>query len=129
MSPNQSTALILFAHGARDPEWATPLHRIRELVAARRPALRVELAFLEIMQPTLGEAVAELARAGHTRILIAPLFLAPGGHLKRDVPLLIEEARGRYPGVAFELLPALGEIDAVIEAAAAWLAARTTEQD
>jgi sirohydrochlorin cobaltochelatase len=123
------TALVLFAHGARDPEWATPLHRIRDRIAARRPTLRVELAFLEIMQPALAEVVAKLARAGHTRVLVAPLFLAQGGHLKRDVPLLIDEARGRYPGVAFELLPALGEIDAVLEATAAWLAARTAERD
>jgi hypothetical protein len=46
-----TTALVLFAHGIRGPEWAAPLHRIRGPIAARR----VELACLEIMQPPFGE--------------------------------------------------------------------------
>ncbi len=121
------TALVLFAHGARDPEWAAPLHRIRERIAARRPALRVEVAFLEFMRPPLAESVLALAGAGHNRILIAPLFLAPGGHLKRDVPELIEQAQTRFPGVAIELLPPLGEIDAVLDETANWLAGKVQE--
>ncbi len=121
------TALVLFAHGARDPEWAAPLHRIRERIAARRPALRVEVAFLEFMRPPLAESVLALAAAGHNRILIAPLFLAPGGHLKRDVPELIEQAQTRFPGVAIELLPPLGEIDAVLDETANWLAGKVQE--
>ena len=43
----------------------------------------MELAFLEMMQPALGDCVARLVRDGHTRITVAPLFLAQGGHLKR----------------------------------------------
>jgi sirohydrochlorin cobaltochelatase len=121
----QPTALVLFAHGARDPEWAVPLARIRDLLAARRPGLRVELAFLELMEPPLANTVTTLAAAGHARILVAPVFLARGGHLKRDVPNLIAEARGRFPGVTIELLPVLGEVDAVLESAADWLAGKT----
>ena len=121
----QSTALILFAHGARDPEWAVPLERIRSLLALRRPGLRVELAFLELMAPPLADAIATLAGAGIARILVAPVFLARGGHLNRDVPTLIDEARGSFPGVTIELLPVLGEIDSVLESAADWLAAET----
>lgn len=122
MQSIHSTALILFAHGARDPEWAVPLERLRDLLAQRRPGLRVELAFLEMMEPPLAHVVATLAGAGHARILVAPVFLARGGHLKRDVPKLIDEARARFAGVKIELLPVLGEVDAVLESAADWLA-------
>ena len=38
------TAIILLAHGAREPEWATPLRRVFESVAAQAPDLRVDLA-------------------------------------------------------------------------------------
>jgi sirohydrochlorin cobaltochelatase len=118
------TALILFAHGAREREWAAPLEGIRDRIAAQRPELRVELAFLEIMTPPLPQMIAQLAGSGHNRILVAPVFLARGGHLKRDVPQLLDEARQRFPHVTIELLPVLGEIDSVLEAAAAWLARR-----
>ena len=51
----EKTALILFAHGARDPEWANPMRRIRAAVMQQAPAMRVELAFLEFMSPNLGD--------------------------------------------------------------------------
>ena len=54
-----STAIILFAHGARDPGWAAPVH---ELAARLKKAgVRAEPAFLEHMQPGLESAVDALA--------------------------------------------------------------------
>ena len=53
-------AVILFGHGARDPEWSGPIERVRAAMRARQPELRVELAFLEFMHPSLAEAVASL---------------------------------------------------------------------
>jgi len=116
-------ALILFAHGSRDPEWSEPFRAIQREVAARCPDVRVALAFLESMSPTLEEALEALARSGHTRIAIAPLFMAPGGHLKRDVPRLLEAERARHPGLALTLLPTIGEAGPVLEAIGEWLAA------
>jgi sirohydrochlorin cobaltochelatase len=92
------TALVLFAHGARDAQWSEPFRAIRQAVAARRPDLTVELAFLELMQPTLGDCVAQLTRDGHTRITVAPLFLAQGGHLKKDLPRLLKDLSARHGG-------------------------------
>jgi sirohydrochlorin cobaltochelatase len=115
-------ALVLFAHGARDPEWSAPFRNIRRKVVARRPDLTVELAFLELMQPALAEVVAQLAETGHRRIVVAPLFMAQGGHLKEDLPRMFDELRGRHPGVTLEMLPALGEVDAVLDAISDWLA-------
>jgi sirohydrochlorin cobaltochelatase len=109
-------AIILFAHGARDPAWAEPLHRLRETILARQPAARVELAFLELMRPTLDEAVDRLADAGS--IVIVPAFIAAGGHLKRDLPMLAASAMDRHPGLEIEIAPPMGESSQVIEAMA-----------
>jgi len=115
------SALILFGHGARDPEWALPFRKIRDLVAVKNPALTVESAFLELMEPALPDAIARLAAAGHTRITVAPLFIAQGGHLKQDLPKILDAVRAEQRGVQITLLPALGEVDAVLEPIAAWL--------
>lgn len=113
------TALVLFAHGARDPEWASPLRRVCALVRAQAPALRVELAFLEFMAPNLRESAELLVGEGFERIVVLPMFIAQGGHLKRDVPLLLGELRALYPQTRFEQATALGDAESIVQAIAA----------
>ena len=118
MDSSVREAVVLFGHGARDPEWARPMQRVRERMLADTPELVVELAFLELMSPTLEQAVDLLIGQGVTRIAVVPVFLAHGGHLKRDVPLLIEVVRQRYPGCEISLVPAAGEAAGVVTAIA-----------
>ena len=117
-----SSGLVLFAHGSRDPQWAAPFKIVQQRVAARNPAISVKLAFLEVMTPTLPDAVDALVAAGSRKITIAPLFMAQGAHLKRDLAKLLSELRGRHANVELSLLPAAGEVDSVIDAMSAWLA-------
>lgn len=112
------TGIILFGHGARDPEWAAPMRRVQAQIQAAAPELLVELGFLEFMSPDLDGAVAALAAAGATRVLVLPMFLAQGGHLKRDLPLQVAEARERHPGLELILEPAIGEAESVVAAMA-----------
>jgi sirohydrochlorin cobaltochelatase len=117
------SALVLFAHGSRDPDWAAPLRAVQTKVKASRPDLAVELAFLELMTPTLPSIVDELSATGHDTITVAPLFMAQGAHVKRDLAGLIDELRRRHPHVDIKLLPAAGEADTIMNAVSAWLAA------
>lgn len=118
----QGAGLVLFAHGARDPEWAEPFRAIADRVAASRPDLAVKLAFLELQPPSLDDAIAELAAAGHTAIHIAPLFMAQGGHLKKDLPVLLAQIGDRQPALTITLLPAIGDVSDLRDAIAGWLA-------
>ena len=115
-------ALILFAHGARDPEWAQPFERLRAAVKQQQPETPVEIAYLEFMQPDLPLAVERLVEAGARQIDIVPAFMAQGGHLKRDLPLLVKDVQTRHPHASFILHPALGESQAVLDAMAAHVA-------
>src|SRR5262245_15575023 len=89
-----TTGLVLFAHGARDVRWREPFDRLFALVQPRYAGL-VSQAFLEHMQPDLPTACASLARDGASRIVVVPLFLGTGGHLRSDVPALIAAAEER----------------------------------
>ena len=40
--------IVLFAHGARDPEWARPFEAIRDRIRTARPECPIDLAYLEI---------------------------------------------------------------------------------
>ena len=109
-------ALVLFAHGARAASWATPFERLRDLTAARLPDCAVRLAFLELMEPRLPEAVASLAAAGVEDVTVVPVFLGQGGHLLRDLPLLAEGLRAAHPGLQLSIAGAVGEDPGVLAA-------------
>lgn len=116
-------ALILFAHGARDPRWAAPFERLREITQAALPGTDVSLAFLELMSPRLPEAVAGLVRNGCETVSLVPVFLGQGGHVLRDLPLLVDELRDAYPSVEILVAPAVGEDAAVLHAIAEYCVA------
>ena len=113
-----TTALILFAHGARDPEWAAPLRRVQAAIRQQAGNTPVELAFLEFMTPNLADCAATLVAAGAANILVVPMFIAQGGHLKRDVPEMLALLRSTHPEVRFSLGGAIGEEEIVINAMA-----------
>ena len=113
-----TTAIILFAHGARDPEWANPLRRVQAAIRQRAGDVAVELAFLELMAPTLPDCAAALAAGGASEIVVIPMFIAQGGHLKRDVPEMLDRLRSTHPEVRFSLGGAIGENESVVQAMA-----------
>lgn len=112
------SALILFAHGARAASWAEPFERLRALTQARMPEVTVALAFLELMTPRLPEMVAELAAGGVAKVTVVPVFLGQGGHVLRDLPLMIGQLRLDHPQLAIEVAEAVGENAAVLGAIA-----------
>jgi sirohydrochlorin cobaltochelatase len=110
--------LLLFAHGARDPNWALPFEAVLRRVREQAPGIAVTLSFLEFMAPTLVDAGVTLADAGCRRVDIVPLFLGTGGHVRKDLPLLIDKLRQAHPQVTWTLQPSIGEAPGVIEAMA-----------
>jgi sirohydrochlorin cobaltochelatase len=113
-----SPGLLLFAHGARDPQWAQPFQAVAERVRAQRPQVEVRLAFLELMQPDIATAAAQLIANGCTRIEVLPLFLGAGGHVRKDLPALLSTLQQAHPDVRFTLQRAVGEMPALIDAMA-----------
>lgn len=113
-----TTALILFAHGARDPEWANPMRRVQAAIRQRMADTPVELAFLEFMAPTLADCAAQLVAQGADKVVVMPMFIARGGHLKNETPEMIAALRATYPQVAFSLGNAIGEHELVVQAMA-----------
>lgn len=111
-------AVILFGHGARNPEWAEPFHRIRAAMLAQAPDVPVALGFLELMQPSLEEAIATLVTDGADDITIVPVFMAAGSHVKKDLPQRAADALDRHPGLVIHLAPPVGEAPDVIDAMA-----------
>jgi sirohydrochlorin cobaltochelatase len=115
------TALILFAHGARDPRWAEPFEAIRAALLAAAPQRRVELAYLEFMQPTLEQAATRLYTEGVREARVVPLFLATGGHLRNDLPKIVARIDAQHPGLKLDVRAPMGESPEMRQAIVDWL--------
>ena len=89
-------------------------------LAQKQPGTRVELAFLESMNPTIESAVAGLAAEGIGQITVVPLFLAQGGHLKQDLPRLLDAIRRQYPSLRINVTSAIGDSEDLTNAIADW---------
>ena len=112
--------LILLAHGARDPRWREPFDRLVERIRAKRPELAVRLAFVELMAPDLLLAGEELVASGCDALLIVPIFFGQGGHVRDDVPALVDDLRKRWTGVAVSVSATAGDDSGVVEALASF---------
>jgi sirohydrochlorin cobaltochelatase len=71
------------------------------------------------MTPGLVQAGARLAAAGCTVVDVLPLFLGAGGHVRKDIPVLMAQLQDEHPAVQWRLHPAVGEADGVVAAMAA----------
>jgi sirohydrochlorin cobaltochelatase len=109
-------AIILFGHGARDARWREPFDRLAQLWCEQHQNTPVELAFLEMMQPSLEEAVNSLSTKGVTQITVVPVFFGQGGHLRNDFPVLLEACQKQFPNIKLSTTPAVGEDLAVLQA-------------
>ena len=116
--------IVLFAHGARDPQWAKPFEAIRDRVRAQRPEYPITLAYLEFMSPTLEDAIASVCAEGASSVTVFPLFLAQGTHLKQDVPRMLDEIRAGYPNIPIALDAAIGEVPELLDAITGWILQR-----
>jgi sirohydrochlorin cobaltochelatase len=112
------SAIILFAHGSRDPAWQRPMLAVAERIRAHAPATWVACAYLELTEPQLPQAVAQAVALGHVHIRVLPMFLGVGKHLREDLPGLMAQLRLDHPLVQFDLQPAVGEQSAVLDALA-----------
>lgn len=116
-----TTGIILFAHGARDSDWARPVERLKRMLAERMQGAMVECAYLEHMTPTLESAADGLAARGAKEISVVPVFIANGGHLREDLPRRVEAIRASHPGLPVRIAPPIGEVDTILSAITTWV--------
>ncbi len=107
MAGGESSGLVVFAHGSRVAAANDAVRRVA-VEASRQCGMNAfRTAFLELAEPTLATAVADLASQGAERILVVPYFLTMGRHLTEDLPRLLREVRASYPRLAVVAAPPL----------------------
>ena len=106
-APSTRPAIVLFAHGSRDPLWRAPIEAVAERIRTLAPGAAVACAYLEY------------TGSGATAIAVWPMFLGTGRHARDDLPRLVDALRAQHPGIDFTLQAAIAEHPDVLHAMAA----------
>ncbi|WP_425618649.1 sirohydrochlorin chelatase [Anatilimnocola sp. NA78] len=110
-------AILLVGHGTRNAAGTEQFLRLVELVRGAVP-LPVEVGFIELQQPTIEMALANLAERGLAKIVLSPALLFAAGHAKQDIPAAIANALAVHPQLQITVAEPLGCHEALIDLAA-----------
>jgi sirohydrochlorin ferrochelatase len=111
-------AVILLGHGSRVGSANTPLAEMAKMISARLGGVEVEIAFLQLAQPTLEKSVMKAYEKGARKIAVMPFFLFSGAHVLEDIPGEIERLTSKLGELEIILCPHLGLHPRIAEAAA-----------
>lgn len=109
--------IVLIAHGSKDPKWKLPFEDLATKLKKDIGKNKISLAYLESIPPTLHEVISESVKKGFNNIMILPLFMSCGGHVDKDIPEKIKEAKKKFPKIKIKQLPPIGENPQLFELA------------
>jgi len=109
------TALLLIAHGSREPEANADLHHVVDELRRRGAYALVEACFLELAQPDIDTGAAHCVEQRAERVVLLPYFLSAGVHVRRDLTAAQQRLAERFPQVRFSLAEPLGRHPLLIE--------------
>ena len=114
-------AVVLLGHGSRDPIWCQPMQAMAKAIVHAQPELPVVCAYLELCEPTAEHAIGELVQRnpGLRTIVVYPVFLGMGLHLREDLPQLAQTLQQQFPQIQVHFTPALGMDEQLIQLVAA----------
>ena len=84
MRPDPSTALLLIAHGSRNPLANLDLVHIAEIFR-NEGFPKVEVSYLELAPPDIQEGGSACVVPGINTVLMLPYFLSAGVHVRQDL--------------------------------------------
>ena len=84
---HQRPTLLLAAHGTQVEAGVRTIDRLVCAVRVRRPELRIERAFLDVLEPSLANVLTP--DLGPT--VVVPLLLSTGYHVSQDIPSVVAE--------------------------------------
>jgi sirohydrochlorin ferrochelatase len=102
-----TTALLLIAHGSRQPEANADLEHLAQALRQRGHAIAVA-SFLELAEPSIEAGGARCVAAGARRVVLVPYFLSAGMHVRRDLTAARDRLAACFPDVEFRLAEPLG---------------------
>jgi sirohydrochlorin cobaltochelatase len=94
--------VMVCGHGSRDVEAIDEFSAVAQGIARRLPDYPVESGFLEFARPIIRDGLEKLRQKGVEHILAVPGMLFAAGHVKNDIPSVLNEYRAEFPDLKIE---------------------------
>lgn len=107
--------LLAVAHGTREPAGAPAIAALLARVREQLPDVTVDVAYVDVQQPRLDRVLA----TGRGPVVLVPLFLASGYHVRVDIPTVVAMVGRSDVSVADPLGPDPAVVAAVADRHAA----------
>jgi sirohydrochlorin ferrochelatase len=104
--PRADVPLLAVAHGTNDPEGLETLEALLERVRFLRPGVETSLSFVSVARPRVAEQLIQLFAEGVTELVVLPLLLGAGYHVRHDIPEALRTATRRAGGDAAKIYQA-----------------------
>jgi len=111
-------AVLYIGHGTRSKKGADEARAFISRVSARVDVPIQEISFLELTEPSIEEGFARCMEKGATEVTVVPLFLLAAGHIKQDIPSVLEELRSTYHDVSIDVKDPFGVQGTILDAVA-----------
>ena len=100
--------LFVLGHGSQASEADEIFMEIVKMVMEITDFELVGMGSLQISKPSFEEGIIALIQQGAEQIIIVPMFIFKGNHVKYDIPEKLEELRKQYPHVEFKMASHIG---------------------
>jgi len=101
-------ALLLIAHGSKRQAANNDLVTLAEMLRDKNIFDQIEIAYLEVVEPTIPQGACACIEQGATEVLMFPYFLSAGNHVQHDLEQHRLQLANEYRHVRFTLCPPLG---------------------
>jgi sirohydrochlorin cobaltochelatase len=89
--------IMVCGHGSRDVDAVTEFQSVADGIRARLPQYDVDSGFLEFATPIIRDRLEALRARGNKRIIAVPGMLFAAGHVKNDLPSVINTYAAQHP--------------------------------
>ncbi len=104
--------MVIVGHGSRVRETVGIYETIARL-ASESSGYEVRVGYMKHHRPNLVEAVEGLIAEGYRRIVVVPLFIVPGLHVRDDIPVLLGKKDGHVPEFGYSKVRAPEDVEIV----------------
>jgi len=116
---SEKIGVMVCGHGSRDEGAVREFAQVAKGLRKLMPDMPVEYGYLEFATPIIRTGLDKLRDQGVTRVLAVPGMLFAAGHVKNDIPSVLNTYAAKHDGVTIELGKELGIDPKMIRAAGA----------
>ena len=107
-------SVLVISHGSHSPKTREEVSRLVNILKKKSKLKIFEFAFLEIDSPSIPKGIDTCLQKGADEILFLLNFLNSGKHVNEDIPMIVAEAKKKYPQVRFTISKPIGQHERIV---------------